>query len=206
MNGDLAAYLLDVERLRSVLGGRDKALEQQIIAGCFTTVRYYFVGWGGARFGDGGPTLTDAVTALFDGGPFDDRFASQYGYALEPICAAVGEELDNRWWCEIGGEVYDEVDDFFRRSGALVSVEQLCFDRPLPFALPGAPDQPQIGFRRRDEAGAIAATLEDACARQRGCDEWMADNARAVRDWFVQAANTGRDLVFFRQLHAQSGH
>ena len=197
MTGDLAAYLLDVERLQSVLGGRDQALAQEIVAGCFTTARYYFVGWAGGRIGDGGPTLTDAVGALIDGGPFDCRFAYQYGYALEPICAAVGDELDNSLWCEIGVEVYEEVDDFFHRSGALVRVEDLCFGRPLPFELAVRPDHPQIGYRARDEVADIAAMLTRACAAHHGCDEWIADNARAVRDWFVQAAGSGLDLVFF---------
>jgi hypothetical protein len=197
VSGDLAAYLVDLERLRSVLGGGDTALEQDIVAGCFTTVRFYFVGWAGGRIGDGGPTLTDAVTALVHGGPFDDRFAYQYAYALEPICAAVGEELDNSLWCEVGDVVFEEVDDFFHRAGAFVRTDELCFERRLPIALPGAPGEPDIGFRGRGEIADIAITLEKACTEAEGSDEWFVENARAVRDWFARAAEAGLDLVFF---------
>lgn len=189
--------MLDVEQLRAVLGSRDATLEAEIIGGCFTTVRYYFVGWAGGRIGHGGPTLTDAVSALLNGGPFDHRYAYQYGYALEPICAAVGEELDNSLWCEVGPEVYEEVDDFFHRASALLCVEQLCLGRPLPFDIPCAPNEPHIGFRGRAEIADIAVTLDKACAGANASDEWIADNARAVRDWYAHAADAGLDLVFF---------
>ncbi|MEV6279428.1 hypothetical protein [Nocardia sp. NPDC051832] len=129
----VTAYVLDLDRLHSAIGSGDEELQHSVEAHCADEIardHEYFESYPRPIL-----SLTDALRALFAGGPFDTEYSYRYNTAYELVCKALsvwsnshGPYRSDDWLAE--------VDDGFRSMG-ISSIGFAAFEEPyLPSGLP----------------------------------------------------------------------
>ncbi|MFI9364102.1 hypothetical protein ACIG5E_24080 [Kitasatospora sp. NPDC053057] len=136
MSSFLTAYLTHVEDKRTLAGCADEAVLEDVL-------RYFGDDLDHAdqefadQIEDGVPTAREALRAVVHGGPFDEEYAFQYGYAYRRLCGTDATALDNRSFGPFRGLWLDEVDKGLRAHGVTaVSVSDFQYGSDFPATLP----------------------------------------------------------------------
>ncbi|WP_425570950.1 DUF7691 family protein [Rugosimonospora acidiphila] len=128
-------YALDLDELTAVVGSGDRTLLRTIsveLEGHLAVADEEF----GDRIAEGAPTRLDAIRAVIDGGPFDDRYGYQYGYAYHNLCVYHGLRQNNLNFAPFRHDWLETVDEGLRRLGlTAVTVSTFRHNRP-PSPLP----------------------------------------------------------------------
>lgn len=180
MSSAINVYAVSVQRLEQILGSRDRALIDAIVARTAD-----FLASIDEIDDEAELTCADAVADLINGETSEDAPGYLYGYALEAICAHVGVELPNICPIVRATDWIEEVDAILDRKGIPIRLERLVFGgSPVP--IPEPDDYPAIGhWPAADITGALAAfvaiDVSDIAAD-------MAETIAQVRDWLKRAA------------------
>lgn len=120
MSSGINVYAVPTARLNEVIGSRDRGTIGAIIAG-----QQSFLSGIDDIDGDAEMSCADAVTDLVNGERSEGGPGYLYGYALEAICAHVGDELPNI--CPISGtsEWIDAVDAFLESNNVPLRLNDL---------------------------------------------------------------------------------
>lgn len=143
MSMALTLYLVDLAKARAAIGSRDDKLRRQI-CGRFRADLERADDWFSTEIEGGAPKRYDAIKAVFEGGPFDRRFAFQYGYAYEMIVRHFGNYLDNNCFSPYRGDWLEQVDRGMAALGLPVRVTTFMYGG-LPDPLPRPDDFPGYG-------------------------------------------------------------
>jgi len=176
MSYALAGYLIDLEKLRSAVGSRDKALIKAVIDEDPKAFA--------AAPSKDDISLKDALTHLIMGEPMDARSAHQYGYALEQFCRHLGTRVESRRWDTVRLEALEDT-----------GIEKLMDKNGPPVALPSIRDFPAIGHV---PASAIRAALDEVQERyDAATDDDLRDLLSDYEGWLLAALEQNKSLVLF---------
>ena len=87
-------YVVDLDVLNGSVGSKDDKL-RRMIGGRFRQHLTHFDSQFDHLIEGGGPPIYEAIRAVIDGGPFDERYGVMYNYAFKWICEFHGRFLDN---------------------------------------------------------------------------------------------------------------
>ncbi|NYJ36010.1 DUF7691 family protein [Nocardiopsis aegyptia] len=135
MSYALTTYVVDLPALHASVGSKDDKL-RRMIGGRFKQHLAHF----DSQFDHtDGPSIRDAIRAVIDGGPFDDRHGTMYGYAFKWICEFHGRALFNNDFSPMRAGWLETVDEALAGLGVTaVSVGEFNYGR-VPSPIP-APD------------------------------------------------------------------
>jgi len=159
------AYAVDLDRLRSAYGSKDRAMFQAIEKREADDIRDRDE-WFRDRIKRGAPSLREAVAQIIEGQINAPPWAGfQYGYALELLCKHLGHVLENR----------DRV-SFIEHLGTPTGLTSS--GPPLPISRPE--DFPSIGFLTADQVGDEYLRLKDQdLSHERKDLEWAREEFRS---------------------------
>jgi len=142
------------------------------------------------------PEKATALSDLVMGHALDDERGPDYGYALERLCAVLGERLDIDS-LERAATLAEEIDEELARRAvphsAFSAIET--FNRGCWFDLPEIADWPGVGYLRHGEVTAGLAALSEG--EGGGSDETVGAMISELRAWLAVCAVKGTDLVIF---------
>ena len=168
------AYAVDLERLNAAAGSGDQALLAKIEESEGEHLE--------STLGvDGAPTLREAVHAIVTAGKKDKRWAWQYAYALEVLCRALGERLEN-----------DDLIAFVTD----LDLETRLNDTRLPLGLPEPSDFPVVSYLTADEVRTEYDRFKDEDVTV-GDDEELDEARVEFVGYLRQAAERGQAIVMF---------
>jgi AcrR family transcriptional regulator len=173
------AYAVDLDRLRSVFGSKDRALFEAIVEGLADDIRERDE-WSREQIERGAPSLREALSQIIRGritGP--DWAGFQYGYATELLCKHLGHPLDS--------------------AGCMGRVADLGIPTGLdgsgpPLPIPRPKYVPIIGFLTADEVGVEYRRIRDQDLSHR---EELAEARDEFRSFLRQASEKNLGLVTF---------
>jgi hypothetical protein len=190
MSSAINVYAVSIERLKQVVGSRDRSAVDAIVADL-----EHFLSTIDDIDEDAEMTCAEAVAELVNGETSDDAPGYLYGYALEAICAHVGEELPNI--CPIAGasDWIEEVDAVLKRKGIPVRLSGLVFGgSPVP--IPEPDDYPSIGKWPAAEVPGALKAFQSLDVTD--IDDEMAETLAQMRGWLEAAAKTpGASVIGF---------
>ncbi len=181
MSSTISVYAVSLDRLKQVVGSGDQGMIDAIV-----DARQDFLSTIDDIDDEAEFTCADAVADLVNGETTEDVAGYLYGYALEAICAYIGEELPNI--CGIAGGAtawMKEVDSLLESKGVPVRLNTLVFGgSPIP--IPEPDDAPFIGeWSASDVPPALAAFRS---LNLIGVDDEMAETFAQIRGWLDEAA------------------
>jgi hypothetical protein len=166
MSLSLTLYHVDLAQARGAIGSRDDKLRRQL-GGRFKADMARADEWFDSAIEGGAPKRYDALRAVIDGGPFDERFGFQYGYAYEMICRHFGRYLNNNSFSPFRGDWLEDVDKGLAQLGISAVKVTSFMVGGLPDPLPRPDDFP--GYDEWSEAACREAlaqwTAADAARR-----------------------------------------
>lgn len=180
MSSAINVYAVSLERLKEVVGSRDQAMIDAIVE-----AHEDFLDSIDEIDEDLELTCADAVAKLINGELSEEVPGYLYGYAIEAICAHIGEELPNI--CPIAGasDWIEEVDALLERKGIPVGLNQLVYGG-APVPIPEPDDYPFIGKWTPTELPAAKAAF--AGADLTDVDPEMAETMQQIRNWVEAGA------------------
>lgn len=190
MSSGINVYLVDIERLKQAIGSGDQSLIDAIVKetrGFLSTIDDID--------DEAELTCADAVAELINGQISEDVPGYLYGYALEAICAHLGEELPNVAQIAGASEWMEEVDQILERKGISVRFNGLVY-HGSPVPIPEPDDYPFIG--QWTAAQVAAAVPAFRAADLSDLDAEMAETIRQMCAWAEAAASQpGSSIVGF---------
>lgn len=190
MSSSINAYAVSLERLMKVLGSRKQAWIDVIVQGHEDFLSQVDDIDDEAEF-----SCADAVAGLIHGELPEDIPGYLCGYALEAICAHVGETLSNI--CPISGasDWIEEVDSLLEVKGIPVRLNELVYGgSPVP--IPSPDDYPFIGHWKVTVLGEAKTALKKANWTE--IDAEMAETLQQLREWVDEATKqSGMIIVGF---------
>ncbi|MFI6583040.1 hypothetical protein [Embleya sp. NPDC050493] len=196
MSLSLSIFVVDPEVTRAVVGSRDVRV-RRAIGGRFKQEMAQDDDYFASEIEAGAPTRYEALTAVVDGGPFNETHTFQYGYAYRMICAFHGRRQWGNSYSPFRFAWLGHVDEALRSLG-ITAVQVSEFGYGLPAPLPRT-DLPGHGvwspadcvtaltqFEAVTEAQ-LAALDDDVREAVEECAGWL----RAAR------ASEGRGVVGF---------
>ncbi|GAA2710032.1 DUF7691 family protein [Actinoplanes palleronii] len=197
MSYGIAAYAVDIKKVRSQVGSGDAELAEQYAAS-FPEHRQHVQEHVNELRGDDTVTLADIARQVIMGEPYDERLGSAYGYFLEHLCDRTGERLHDHGFPSFSGWDYLRVVDEAHESAGLLapgfSLEGL-ISSGSPVPLPHA-DFPAIGHMFNAELLAPADLLATAPNTSLNDDEFGRPSY-ALFQWLAYSEGEGVDLVTF---------
>jgi len=198
MSASLTVVLLDPKRARDIIGSGDGELLADVVA-WYGEEMSQEDDWFEHQIGQGAPTAEQAMRTVLHGGPFDEEYGFQYGYAYKRLCRYIGggamvsnsfSPMDSSWLAQ--------VDDGMRRLGiGAVSVEGLA-QGTLPVPLPWA-DLPRYGEWSHEACTEGASQWDTVTPEQRGALDF--EVREAIEDcvhWMhIGRANPGKVIAGF---------
>jgi hypothetical protein len=198
MSFGLSLYLVDLARVRGAVGSGDVKL-RRMIGGRFKAQLAHDDEWFATEIEDGAPSRYDALRAVIDGGPFDDRHGFQYGYAYKMICEFHGRFLFNNHFSPFRSGWLERVDEGFRELGIkAVGVTDFMYGAP-PSPLPRPSDLPGYGEWSTEQCGEALAQWEASDPdRRAGLDAEVREAIESCVEWTRLArAEDGRGIAGF---------
>jgi hypothetical protein len=190
MSYAINVYAVSVERLKEIIGSRDKSMLDAVLAKQATLLSTIDDIDDEAEM-----TCADALAKMIDGRMSHADPGYLYGYALEALCAQIGAALPNI--CPISGvsDWIDEVDAVLESGSVPIRVCDLV-NAGSPVPIPAPDDFPFIGFWPADEIPAALAALHSLPLA--GLAQEMAETLAQIRDWLEEAAKSpGTSLIGF---------
>jgi hypothetical protein len=194
MSYALMTYVVDLHALHSSVGSKDDKL-RRMIGGRFKQHLAHF----DSQFDHlDGPSVHEAIRAVIDGGPFDSRYGTMYGYAYEWICQFHGRALFNNDFSPMRAEWLETVDEGLTELGVTaVSVGEFGFGR-TPSPIPAPDFLPCYGEWSTTECQKALEQWETfADERKAALDPYVRKAAESCMDWCNTAATAGRGIAGF---------
>jgi hypothetical protein len=183
MSLSLALYLVDLGKLRGAIGGRDDKLRRQI-CGRFKAELERADEWFDTQIASGAPSRRDALRAVIEGGPFDERYGFQYGYAYEMICQHFGKFLNNDRVSSFRGDWLETVDAGLGKLGMTVKVTSFMYGS-MPRPLPRPDDFPGYGEWTRADCHAALAQWDASAPRRSEVEPEVLEAVSACAEWLL---------------------
>lgn len=196
MSLSLSPYLVDLDKARGAIGSKDEKL-RRMIGGKFKNDMSRADDWFSHEIGNGAPSRYDALRAVIDGGPFDEKYGFQYGYAYEMICGFFGKHLYNNPFSPFRGDWLGQVDAGLARLGiTAVEVGEFTYSPPSPLPLPEG--FPGYGEWSVEDCAKGLAQWEASAEDQRAAlDREVLEAVECCVDWMLDSGGTGRAVVGF---------
>jgi hypothetical protein len=183
----LSVYVVDTAQVRQKLGSNSETLVDVVSSERGAWFAHEDRQWAD-QINEGAPTSADAVRLIIAGGPFDEKYAYKYGYALQHLIACMGHHLSDDNFSSFRFGWLELVDEGLRNLGiTAVNVTGLTCDglpAPLPYT-----DHPSYGEWSHDECVKALAQWEASTEEQRGSLD------RAVREAVEEAVTWMRDAA-----------
>ncbi len=197
MSYALTPYVVDLDVLHSALGSKDDKL-RRMIGGRFKKHLDFDDSQFDSIIEEGGPTIRDAIRAVIEGGPFDDRHGTMYGYAYKWICEFHGRAQFNNDFSPMRSEWLEVVDEGLKDLGvSAISVEEFSFGG-LPSPIPAPDFLPGYGEWSLAECQEALAQWEAATGEAKSSLEpEVLRAAESCLDWCRNATAAGRGVVAF---------
>lgn len=142
MSFALMPYVVDLDTLHGSIGSQDDKL-RRMIGGRFKEHLDHFENQFAGVDEDDRPSIYQAIRTVIDGGPFDDRHGTWYGYAYKWICEFYGRPQPNPAFSPMKAGWLETVDEGLAGLGVTaVRVEDLSYGSPpspLPVSLEMVP-------------------------------------------------------------------
>ncbi|MGW9213158.1 DUF7691 family protein [Embleya sp. NPDC055664] len=163
MSVSLSLFLVDPELPRAVVGSGDVRV-RRAIGGRFKQEMSQDDEYFAHEIENGAPTRYEALTAVVEGGPFEERHAFQYGYAYRMICAFHGRRLWGNSFSPFKFAWLGHVDEALKSLGIeAVTVSEFGYGLPEP--LPNA-DLPGHGVWTPDACATALSQYEAVTEEQ----------------------------------------
>lgn len=195
MSLSLALYLVELDKARGAIGGRDDKLRRQI-CGRFKNEIGQADEWFATEILGGAPNRRDALRAVIEGGPFDKRYGFQYGYAYEMICRHFGKFLNNNYVSSFRGDWLERVDAGMKQLGMTVKVTTFMVGS-IPDPMPRPDDFPGYGEWTRTECHALVSAWGASAARRSEVDPEVLAAVSTCVEWAMGTGKPGTAVVGF---------
>jgi hypothetical protein len=180
MSYTLMAHLIDIPKLKKLVGSKDDLL--------LTAIKEH-----SEEFDeedeeedddDDELTLLSALRQLIMGEMLDPNEAHQYGYAIVELCDYLGERLESDAWSGVRWEAIEQcgLESLLTKSGA-------------PVDLPPNDAFPRVGHIRREEVESYLAAARQRSEKTGGGA--IGELLEEYIGWLEDAADQGKDVVFF---------
>jgi hypothetical protein len=196
MSLSLSLFLVDPEIPRAAIGSGDVRM-RRAIGGRFKQEMSADDDYFSYEIANGAPTRYEALTAVVDGGPFDERHGFQYGYAYRMICAFHGRRLWGNSFSPFKYAWLEHVDEALKSLGVdAVAVSDLGYGLPSP--LPHT-DLPGHGVWTARECAAALVQYEAVTAEQFATlDDHVREAVEEIGGWLRETrAHPGRGVAGF---------
>lgn len=198
MSFALMPYVVDLDVLHGSIGSKDVKL-RRMIGGRFKQHLAAFDEQFEDFIEDGGPPIYEAIGAVIDGGPFDERYGVMYNYAYKWICEFHGGSLNNAAFSPMRAGWMETVDKGLAGLGVTaVRVDDLgTGSTPLP--IPGTSGEIfWCGEWSLEECKRALEEWEQVSEGSKaGIDSYVLDAAESCMSWCKTAVDTGRGVVGF---------
>jgi hypothetical protein len=174
----LSPFLVDLERLRKAVGGRDESLIAAVVAA--KPARFQIPEDEHA----GMVSPSQALRQLVMGEELDKDSAVQYGFALKMLCGQIGDVILPDAW---GGVSW--------RALVATGLDKVLMQSGPPVPLPPMPGSPVIGHLTAEEVAAKVLELGDA--HPSNDDEDLQELLEEYWGWLREAARKKKDIVLF---------
>ena len=197
MSYALTTYVVDLDVLHGSVGSKDDKL-RRMIGGRFKQHLAHFDSQFDHIVDAGGPTIRDAIRAVIEGGPFDDRHGTMYGYAYKWICEFHGRALFNNDFSPMRYGWLETVDAGLKALGVTaVGVEEFSFGG-APSPIPAPEDLPGYGEWSLTACQKALEQWEAATDEGRAAlDPAVLSAAESCVDWCRTASAAGRGVAGF---------
>ncbi|RCV50012.1 DUF7691 family protein [Marinitenerispora sediminis] len=197
MSYALTTYVIDIDVARAAIGSKDEKL-RRMIGGRFKRQlaaddRYF-----AHEIERGAPTRHEAVRAVIDGGPYDEQYAFQYGYAYQLVCEFYGRACFNNDFSPFRGDWLEQVDAGLKQLGiTAVAVTEFGYGS-LPAELPRPEHLPCYGEWSAEECRQALAQWEATTPDQRAALEYEVRTAiESCSRWWSDAVAAERGVAGF---------
>jgi hypothetical protein len=194
MSYALMTYVVDLHALHSSVGSKNDKL-RRMIGGRFKQ----HLAHSDSQFDHlDGPSVHEAIRAVIDGGPFDSRYGTMYGYAYEWICQFHGRALFNNDFSPMRAGWLETVDEGLAELGVTaVSIGEFGFGR-APSPIPAPDFLPCYGEWSTSECQKALEQWETvADERKAALDPYVRKAVESCMDWCNTAAAAGRGIAGF---------
>ncbi|UGQ12711.1 hypothetical protein LO772_03565 [Yinghuangia sp. ASG 101] len=196
MSFSLTLFVVDPDTAHNAIGSKDVRM-RRAIGGRFKREMARDDDYFSSQIADGAPTRYEALTAVVDGGPFDEAHGFQYGYAYRMICAFHGRMIVTSNFSPFRAGWLERVDEGLKSLG-VTAVRVAEFGYGLPSALPYT-DLPGHGVWTAAECATALEQYEAATEDQfAALDREVREAADEAATWLQSArAAQGRGIVGF---------
>ncbi|MFD3683792.1 hypothetical protein ACFWTE_03070 [Nocardiopsis sp. NPDC058631] len=194
MSYALMTYVVDLDTLHSSIGSKDDKL-RRMIGGRFKQHLAHF----DSQFDHtDGPSIRDAIRAVIEGGPFDERHGAVYGYAYKWICEFHGRALHNGDFSPMRAGWLETVDEGLSELGVTaVGVAEFGYGR-APSPVPAPDFLPCYGEWSLAECQKALEQWEAVTGERRAAlDSSVLEAAESCMDWCRSAVAVGRGVAGF---------
>lgn len=182
-------YVVDLDVLHGSVGSKDDKLHR-MIGGRFKRHLAGFDQHFDTVVEEGGPAIRDAIRAVIDAGPFDERYGFMYGYAYKWICEFHGRPLFNNHFSPMRSEWLWTVEEGLKELGVTaISVEEFSYGA-LPSPIPRPEEVPGYGEWSLAECRKALEQWDALTGERRAAVE-------SCVDWCRTAADAGRGVAGF---------
>ncbi|GAA2420888.1 hypothetical protein GCM10010191_35290 [Actinomadura vinacea] len=189
MSYSLSPYLVDLNKLNGAIGAQDDKL-RRMIGGRFKTRLAHDDEYFSDQIEEGCPTRYEAVRAVINGGPFDESYSFQYGYAFQTICEFYGRFLYNNHFSPFRGAWLETVDEGLAKLGIkAVAVTDFMYGS-VPSPLPRPDHLPCYGEWTPAQCAEALAQWEATTQEQRdSLDSEVLEAVESCIEWTREAQN-----------------
>ena len=187
MSMGLSVYLVDLRVARDAIGSGDVKL-RRMIGGRFKRQIASADEQFSHEIEQGAPSRYEALRAVIEGGPFDDRYGFQYGYAYQLVCEFYGKALFNNDFSPYRGSWLEDVDAGLAQLGIkAVELTEFTYGSP-PSPLPRPEWVPEYGEWSPEECREALAQWESTTPDQRqAVDREVREAIESCVGWFREA-------------------
>lgn len=198
MSYGLMTYVVDLDVLNGSVGSKDAKM-RRMIGGRFKQHLAHFDDQSSPLTEDEHLPIYEAIRAVIDGGPFDEKHSVTYNYAFKWICEFHGRFLDNSnfspmkaGWLETVGEGLAEL------GVTAVRVEDLGMGSapsPIPISSEGFPCYGEWSLAECEKA--LAQWEEVTEEPKAAIDPYVLQAAESCMGWCGTAVAAGRGVAGF---------
>ncbi|MET7621558.1 hypothetical protein [Streptomyces sp. NPDC005408] len=195
MSYGLSIYKVDIPTVRGAVGCGEERM-RRMIGGRFKRQLAADDEYFAYEIERGAPTRYEALRAVIEGGPFDDEYGFQYGYAYKMVCEFYGRPLFNNHFSPFRGSWLSDVDEGLAELGIkAVAVSDFSYGS-LPGPLPST-DLPRYGEWSPAQCREALAQWEASTPQQHGAvDPEVLAAIESCVDWIREA--DGKGIVGFQ--------
>ncbi|MFC3999929.1 hypothetical protein ACFOVU_28720 [Nocardiopsis sediminis] len=197
MSFGLSVYVIDLAVARGAIGSGDEK-QRRMIGGRFKRRLAADDSHFSFEIERGAPTRYEALRAVIDGGPYDERHAFQYAYAYQLICEFHGRPCFNNHFSPFKSGWLERVDKGMAALGIDAATVGDFMYGGLPPGLPRPDDLPDYGEWSVDQCRRALAQWEASTPEQRqALDREVLEAIESCTQWWRDAIAVGRGVAGF---------